>query len=489
MMRRLIAAIVVLLTSNAAIAANEEACTREGAMFSVSRGERQLFLDDYGIARIENLKRTMHQPTKKGAVIRPDTGRNESLFQTRSAPCWDPDAQEFKFAVAETGGPGIVTTIWQSRDGRNWRRQAVSDVGFYCVVYDPTDPDPSRRYKSLRHLGKGLVPMVSPDMVAWKTLDVPPIPSSDEFNLSFDDKCHLFIATPKMSGPHGRSVSLATSTDFTNWTNHGLIFHADDRDQELGRDNIKARLANPRLCQPFHNDPDAYNVDVYNMGVFRYEGFYIGLPAMYHATGRIPNYPNTDGFHLIQLACSRDLSAWQRPGNREAFIGPSLLGEGAYDLTQLIGPSSAVVRGDELWFYYTGIKYRASWKYVGEYPHGEMVPLPGLDPDKGAICLAVLRRDGFISLDASDTAGVVVTKPFEMSGRALFVNVDAPKGELRVEVCDGDGKVLAASTPMAGDLPGAPVKWKEGDLARLSGETVSLRFSLRNASLYSYWLE
>jgi hypothetical protein len=94
-----------------------------------------------------------------------------------------------------------------------------------------------------------------------------------------------------------------------------------------------------------------------------------------------------------------------------------------------------------------------------------------------------------VSLDASDTAGVVVTEPFEMSGRALFLNVDGPKGELRVEVSGADGKALAASAPAAGDLPRALVKWKEGDLARLRGKTVSLRFSLRNASLYSYWLE
>ena len=39
--------------------------------FTVPAGERQLFLDDVGIAKIENLKRVMHPPAKKGAVIRP----------------------------------------------------------------------------------------------------------------------------------------------------------------------------------------------------------------------------------------------------------------------------------------------------------------------------------------------------------------------------------------------------------------------------------
>jgi len=488
-MRHLIVATAALLVSTVATARNGDVAGGSEAMFSVSIRERQLFLDNHGVAKIDNLKRIMHQPAKKGAVIRPDRDRGETVFQVRSAPCWDHDAQVFKFAVAGTGGPTTVTTIWESTDGLHWRRGAVSNVPFYCVVYDGTDPDPARRYKSLRHTAQGLVPMASPDMATWTPLEAEPIASSDEYNLSFDGKQHLFIATPKVGGPHGRSVALATSADCRNWTDYGLVFHADDLDQELGRKNIEARLADPSLLQPFHNDPAAYNVDVYNMGVFRYESVYIGLPALYHATGPIPNYPNTDGFHLIQLTCSRDLKTWQRLGNRAAFIGPSAVGEGAYDLTQLIGPSSAVLRGDELWLYYTGLKYRASWKYVGEYPHGEMVPLPGLDSDAGAICLAVLRRDGFISLDADGDGGAVVTAPFQMSGNALFVNVDAPKGELRVNVMDGDGNVLALSAAHVGDSPRARVKWKRGGIARLSGQMVSLRFALRNASLYSYWLE
>ena len=56
--------------------------------FLVPSGERQLFLDDVGILKIDNLKRTMHQPTKKGAIIRPDLPW-ETTLQTRSVPAWD----------------------------------------------------------------------------------------------------------------------------------------------------------------------------------------------------------------------------------------------------------------------------------------------------------------------------------------------------------------------------------------------------------------
>ena len=343
--------------------------------------------------------------------------------------------------------------------------------------------------------------MVSPDGINWKLLSVPKLPSADESNMSYDRQTRTFIATLKCGGPYGRSVRLSTSKDFSTWKDHGMIFHADDLDQKLGRENIKARLADATLQTVFYNTPSRYNVDVYNMGVFRYEGLYIGVPAMYHAVGALPNYPNTVGFQMLQLTCSRDLKKWKRLGNRKAFIPHSPLDSGAYDLTQMIGPSNAILRGpdcpadagkvgkDELWFYYTGLKYRGGWKYVGKFPHGKMVPMPGLDKDNGAVCLAVLRRDGFISLDAGETQGTIVGKPFKVPGSKLFVNIDAVIGEVGVEVLDEKEKVVAASAPMSGDHVRGEVEWTQGSLADLKGKTVSLRFTLRNGQLYSYWFE
>jgi hypothetical protein len=276
-------------------------------------------------------------------------------------------------------------------------------------------------------------------------------------------------------------VHLSTSQDFEHWTKPVLIFHADELDQELGREHIKARRADPKLQmqRPLWDIRDIYKghtaepkVDVYNMGLFRYEGLYIGTPAMFYSND---NRWNKDGFHLIQLVCSRDLKTFKRLGDRQTFIGPSPVGQGAYDLTQLLGPSAPVIRGDELWFYYTGIKYRT--------------PPKDADHDAGAICLAVLRRDGFISLDAGANNGMILTKPFTVAARTLLVNVDAPTGELRVEVLDGKGKVVAQSEPLSGDLLRKQVKWAEGNIAGMKAQTVSLRFTLRDGQFYSYWLE
>lgn len=83
----------------------------------------------------------------------------------------------------------------------------------------------------------------------------------------------------------------------------------------------------------------------------------------------------------------------------------------------------------------------------------------------------------------------MLTKLFKLYGDKLFVNVDAPQGELRVEAIDSHGRVAAQSQPLQGDLLGTLVNWTRGDLAHLKGQSVRLRFTSRKAQLYSYWVE
>ncbi len=234
------------------------------------------------------------------------------------------------------------------------------------------------------------------------------------------------------------------------------------------------------------------------MAVFRYESLYIGLPQMYHQTGKVPpDWPGFDslpisdamlvnyrrdgdwaGFHDVQLMCSRDLKSWRRLGKRKPFLTASHMGAGAWDECSVSPPSYPLVRGNELWFYYTAAKY-----------YGPVLLEHGRHLPSNAICLAVLRQDGFMSLDAGQTPGTVLTKPFALPSVELFVNVDAREGSLFVEVLDESGKVLAASRTISSDCPQTKVSWESISLTELPKKIVSLRFSLRNGSLYSYWFE
>jgi len=470
----------------------DDASAAEDNVICVPVGQRQLFLDDQVIESVEHLKRTMHQPEKRGAVIR--SVNPAQTIQTRTAPVWDPETKQFKLWVMSTDQPLRV-----SADGLHWMAGPAPNMRIDHAVYDPHDPDPARRYKAAL-LNEGFA--VSPDGVQWTKLELPAIPSSDEGNFSYDPKEGLFIHSVKRGGPYGRSVAMATSRDFKTWNDYGVVFHADELDQEIGRKRIAERLKNPTLKQPEYDTPEHYSVQIYNMGVFHYEGLYIGLPSIYHHTGKVPpgwpefdtlrlspamqdavgKYGDYTGFYNIQLATSRDLVHWQRVAERQPFLEASPLGAGAYDTQTIIGPSAPIVRDNELWFYYTGIKHYAFVASGNE---------PGYDdyfPDKGAVCLAVLRRDGFMSLDASADPGKLLTKPFVLNGTHLHVNVDAAAGELGVTVLDGDGKAIAVSEPVVGDKPQTAVQWKSGDLKGHQGKQIQFRFALRNARFYSFWL-
>ena len=510
----------------------------------VPDGERQLFLDLEGITSRESLTHTLHQPHKRGPVIEPEG----NSLQIACAPCWVAEEGCYKLWLHEEGG----TTYAVSEDGLNWVRPTLrcrehkgslenSFVSPQCgrqVIYDPYDADPSRRYKSLklrgsyermvsptgahwrldhnpwrlaypqghvldnpsvyqlswvigveehpdaepgeRFSGRGRFQTsdltVSADGIHWRRLDCPGLPCGDTAILNYDEAAGTYIATLKEGemGPYGRSIALATSSDFEHWDGPDLVFHADQEDQELARQVIAERLANPRLQQPQHNVPAEYMVDVYYMGVSRYESLYIGMAAFFYHTGDVRD--NSDGFHHIQLLCSRDLRNWVRLGDRQPFIGPSERGSGLYDLSQILPPARPVTVVDgELWFYYTGLKYRS--------------PPPDADEKAGAIHLATLRRDGFMSLDAGDHEGMVTTDRFVPGAPSLYVNVDAGSGgSLIVEAVDAVNSVVARSREVRGDQLRYPVQW-EGESPIHTRDPIQLRFRLQNAALYSYCLD
>lgn len=470
-------------------------------------GQRQLFLDDLDIVEMRHLQRHMHQPDKKGAVIKPDLLKG-GWPQIRTGPAWDSEAGLFKlWDLTAFEAMMSFSGYHESRDGVHWTQPEMGQITYHgsrknhylgfllddghtlgpnSVVYDPVESNPARRYKALsydpRH--NHMVISTSPDGIHWRLQDIPPIPSFDEFNLSLDSQIHQFIATVKVRGPFGRAHALSTSHDFTRWTEPELIFHADDLDQELARVNIEQRLANPTLQQPLSVEPAAYSADVYNFGVSRYESRYIGFPAFFYHTGRNTAHPsNHDGFHLIQMTSSTDMRHWQRLGDRQPFIGPSPLGGGAYDTVQLLPPSFPVLRDDQLWFYYTGIKHR-------QFPDWA-------DRDLGAVCLATLRRDGFISLDAGLDMGTITTRPLQFTGNSFYINgqITSPGGEIACELLDANGTPFPGfarqnCTSFTGNTVRHQITWgAETTIPPNFTDLLVVRFYLRQASLYSYWCE
>ena len=503
--------------------------------------QRQLFLDDHIVERIEGLKRTMHQPIKRGPVLKAERPWEGAYIAVFSPPMWVPEEGVYKQVYEcryDKPGQRHQYALAVSQDGLHWEKPNLGLVEFegskqnnlfptpdnrrlVHVVYDPDDPDPQRRYKGLLTVPRRRVPVVSADGLHWKKLGVQ-LPSSDAGAMAFDREKRLFLALLKRKNPNtvGRSYDVSISKDFVEWSEPRFMFGMDkDRDQKMAIDVIRRRLANPSLAKPLFVDPDpaigwkppegkrhvpTWRAECYNFGVVPYEGVYLGLITVYYPTGqRLPERTNADGFNLIQLAMSRDLKNWRRLGGRQPFLEPSPLTQGLvgnYDRLQLGAYNGIIQHGDEVRFYYDSMKRRVPQhsRWSDGSPRdpstlSESERADWLEDTESAMCLAMLRRDGFVSLDAGQKGGQLITKPLIAFGEKLLLNVAVRDGgHARVEVLGDNNKplpgfALEQCVALKADAIDQVVSWRSGaDLTKLAGKPIRLRIELKDADLYSF---
>ena len=242
-----------------------------------------------------------------------------------------------------------------------------------------------------------------------------------------------------------RVIGRSVSDDFISWTQPETVMEADE-----------------------HDPP---GMEFYGMPVFRYEGHYLGLLYAYHARPEEPrqrNYGTID----VQLASSRNGLDWERAGDRRTFLpnGPP----GSIDAGEIYMALGPVLMDDELWFYYS----------PGTMEHG-------VTGRSGPICLAKLRVDGFVSVDADAETGALITKPFTCWGDSLHINAAAKGGLVAVAVldeegvqCEGFGRMDCAL--FDGDSVDQQVTWRRSAYGDLKGRVIRLKFYLRDAHLYGF---
>ena len=506
----------------------------------LEKGRKQLFVDDVAVQEIANLDRTMHRPEKRGPLLKADQPSDGDMVAIASAPMWIEDEGLYKMAyeVRRSDQNGHEMALAVSEDGIHWENPDLGLVDFegstannlfptpdncrlWHVVYDPDDVYPARRYKGFLTVRGGRIPVVSPDCLHWTKLAVESLPSSDAGTLTYDRENKEFLGLLKFMGRYGRSYNLTRSSDFVDWSEPQFLFGTDEEDQRQAIDIIRRRLADASLAKPLFVHPDptlgwqvpadtnwrhdpVWRAECYNMGLFPYEGLYMAVLMLYYPTGQsLPEGRNCDGFDLIQLAATRDLQNWIRLGDREPFIGPSPLTKGLvgnYDRLQLQITNQPVVRGDELWFYYEGMKRRVPqhdrWTDGSPRDPGTLTSeerADWLEDTHTGVYVAVLRRDGFISLDAGSVVGHVLSRPLKWSGTQLFLNINAAGGSARVELLDDTASPIAGfsgadSATVRGDGVRLPVSW-DRDLGLLEAQTVQIEIHLENAEFYAFWTE
>jgi hypothetical protein len=246
------------------------------------------------------------------------------------------------------------------------------------------------------------------------------------------------------------------------------------------------------------------------MNDWYYEGVHIGLIAVYEwPTDISEGSYNTNKRHErdivnFYISTSRDGEIWDFSWvySSKPLIprGPA----GGFDNDAVYPCPTMVTYGDKHWMYYSGGRERHN-VYAHFYDKQRKERYPGAIEkysaalaDQYYTCLATMRLDGTLCLEARGETGTIMTKPFMLDGTRVTVNVEAQTGEVRMAVLEPQ----QTGTPITNytredctayrgvdELRLSP-SWKNrSDLASLKGKIVRLKFYLTNARLYSFKVE
>ena len=238
----------------------------------------------------------------------------------------------------------------------------------------------------------------------------------------------------------------------------------------LPRNDLDAARDDLELLHDAARPFDAAPSQLYNLDCVAYESVLLGLFSIWRGQ-QVRPLPK---INEVCVGFSRDGFHWLRP-DRRAFC-PVAANEPVWNSGNLQSAGGCcLIVGDELYF------------YVGAVPKGSRFA------DPGNVGLAILRRDGFASMDATDKAGTLTTRPVRFKGSHLFANAKL-RGALRAEVLGDNGKAIAPFTinncePMKIDSTRSCISWKDGnDLSALAGQTVRFRFQLTDGEFYAFWV-
>ena len=459
---------------------------------------RQLFVDDF-LIESTTLTRRFHRPAKYegNPVLQPET---ELEMDDGECPvacpfndgCWyDPADGKFKlwYHAGWFDGTGYAT----SDDGIHWERPELDVVwgtnnviaprpGYRrdgcCVCLDHDAADAAERFKMFQFFrspeGERGEVYCSPDGIHW---GVPSLtsPLGDNSSFSYNPFRKKWVFSIRRGWPVR-----------VRWYREDSDFREAAR---WGEDEPVFWVRSDRLDVPdpaIGDEPQLYDVNAVG-----YESIMIGLLALFYGpSNKVCAQRGIPKTNDLMLAFSRDGFHWDR-SCREAFIA-SERREDAWDRAYIHATGGGcLVVGDQLHFYYgafSGRSPKLSGSMKGSHRAANAMYAGG------STGLAVLRRDGFASMEAGSAEGRLVTRPLTFSGEYLFVNADCPGGELRVAVLASDGRPLEpfsfeGCVPLSVDSTRQPVRWEGADsLAELTGREVRFEFSLRNGRLYSFWV-
>ena len=481
--------------------------------------QKQLLVDDYVIAEKQNVTRELGKVKKIGVVMEPslptDFHPTEQFadgkpkthydgFGYRTTVLWN--EHDAKFQMLYRASAENLTAYAESKDGIHWTRPLVSQDGksnlithrgrsrgtFYEASFtiDPTVPwGHPEKYKAAFNPGNVMCAIAhSADGIHWKSYNDGKSATgraADAHNQILWDPIagrYMLLTRTDMGAAGGRTEDRAAR----------IMAHSKGNNLRAHPEAWKT-LATVCVDDPAGKKTPAgvMALQMESMNIWVHEGVYFGLMhvlTMGDLTGSTGDEtkvadphkrPETDVIDFY-IGTSRDGVNFDKSWiyARKPLIKRG--GDGAFDKAVLHPASEIVTRGDEHWIYYSAM--------YSQHHAPDAAKLKS-----GKIGLAKLPLDRFICLAAKDEPGVIVTKPFTLEGDRLAVNVDAKGGWVQVELLDevGEGIPGFSGEPAKrhkniDELRLAPQWESRGDLSKLKGRIVRLRFTLRNAKLYAF---
>ncbi len=470
----------------------------------LKRGEKQIFADTSMISRTQEVISKVHQAKKlEKPVLEADMpweqGEDFDGQKDRRVYIYGSVIRDEKSGLLYMWYNRLKSNYFAtSSDGIHWDRPELDQFGetnqinlfhFHSpsIILDMFETDPEKRYKAVgcikssfsekdflllkqRHKNfswynkrSAYCAAYSADGLNWNLYPDPIIMGGDTITLSQDLQTREYLAFHKnKSNPEdkGRKVFLSTSKDMQNWTEPQLVMEGDEIDRQ-----------HALLLE------GGTHAEIYDMSAFYYGGQWLGLIALFQRAGspkvKGPGQSGDDGPIHVQLVCSPDGKNWQRCSDRSPVID---LGPYPYDSGSILGVcNTPVIVGDEMWMYYTAM----TTTHGGYLPEKQM-----------SIARAAWRLDGMVSIRASKGEGMVETTAFIPEGDELFINADAAKGEIKVELLDEQGIEIPGYKKedcivVNTDSINQKVKWMNYN-SLPSERPVKLRFYIKNADLYSY---
>lgn len=454
---------------------------------------RQLFVDDFLIERT-NMIREFHNPKKfdGNPIFKPETILE---FGSRGLPVacpkdgaiwWDPKDNIYKMWY-EAGWLESMAYA-ESGDGVRWERPIINRSKRNNQILENYIPDSNviwldhdalntnERFKGFFRQPDVIDKnhgycMVSADGINWNWSNrVKTGFCGDRSTIFYNPFRKKWIYSLRTYTSIGRARNYYEHNDFlkgADWDDKSVFWmgadELDEPDPEIGD---KAQL--------------------YNFSAVAYESLMVGLHEIHLGPrNEICEETGTPKLTELKVSFSRDGFHWDR-SNRDAFIAASRK-EGKWDrgYVQSVGGLFSVNK-DELRFYYTGFQGDSSKLERDGFFNGMYA--------NGGLGLAVMRRDGFASMKAHASQRFLITRKILFSGEYLFVNVDCPKGTLKVEILDefntvipnfsvDDCRIISVNSTIQ------QINWKGNEkLEQIKGKPVKIKFILENGDLYAFWI-